>query len=573
MIYLDRVTFSYPGTSSAVLDDLSISVEAGEFISVLGGNGSGKTSFCRVLTGLIPHFYRGGFSGTATVNGLAITDHPVATLAGHVGYVYQDFENQLLRPRVGDDVAFSAVNYGHQDHHERARRAMQFLGIDHLADRIIWELSGGERHLVAIAGALALDPAVLVIDEPISQLDPIHARTVYERLGALNRETGTTIVVVEHFTEFVGEFCTHAALLESGTLRWKLSSREALGRIDELEEAGLAPPPVTRIAYSLGMSGQLPVTVEETRGRIAETFGSPAPAAIATFSKGKVRGARSAARAEGNPEVLARFREFGHYYLTLSGKRHQVLTDVDLEITSGERIAIVGGNGSGKSTLLKILAGIARPRAGSVEVCGLDTRKHRAETLSEWVSLVYQQAHEMFIEDSVRGDIGYFLHQRHRPDAGEVVDELIVEFGLQALAERDGRLLSGGQMRRASLAIAAGMQPRLLLLDEPTSSLDVANRTLILAMLERLDRWVSTAIIATHDMELVARWADRVISVADGGILSDLPTRAFFEDSARLRAARVREPQVVELSKALTGGTVALDSDEFLQMYERETCQ
>lgn len=572
MIDLRDVTFTYPGGVTSVLTDFTVTVHSGEFCAVLGGNGSGKTSFCRTLTGLIPHFYRGRFSGTATVAGHDVATSGVATLARHVGYVYQDFENQLIRPRVIDDAAFAPLNFGFADYQERGRRALELLGIESLAERIIWELSGGERHLVAIAGALALDPEVLVIDEPVSQLDPVHARVVYEKLAELNRGSGKTILVVEHFTEFVGEFASSVVLLADGAVKWKLPPEDALSRVDELLAADLAPPPVTRLCHRIGMAPPLPISVDAalpalrdyardtpTDTRRSQIVGLDLDDPDADLLD-DMSGARAAAVDRG--ETLVELRRFGHSYLTLSGDRRSVIANVDLRIGGGERVALVGANGSGKSTLLSLMAGLRRAQEGEVFILGHETSRIGAEHLSDWVALVYQQPHEMFIEDSVRGDIGYFMTQRGNPDSAALVAELLREFDLEALADRDGRLLSGGQMRRASLAIAAGMRPRLLLLDEPTSSLDVVNRRLIVRMLRRLDRWVSTTIVATHDMELVARWADRVVVLNERSVAGDLPTRDFFARTDLLRRCRIREPQVVALSRLLQSPRAALSVAE-----------
>lgn len=537
IISVKDVSYAYPGGGTPVLNHLDLEIEAGEFCAIVGGNGSGKTTLCKLLTGLVPHYYSGNCSGSVTVDGLGTANASVAEIAHRIGYVAQDFENQLLRPRVLEDVAFAPLNFGYPDHIERARLALGSLGLQDREQRVIWELSGGEKHLVALAGALALDPSIILVDEPVSQLDPVNAEAVYERLAELNRQ-GKTIVVVEHFAEFIGKYCSSVAFLEKGALRDKLPVREALSRVEEMEAAELAPPVSTVVAHRLGES-ELPITAQEA----AERFAGRLDYAVRPQSGQVERGATG--------RVLLDIRALYHHYIGLDGRPREVIRNVSLNIREGERVALVGANGSGKSTLLKIIAGLIRPREGKVFADGRDARKSAPEELAEIVSLVYQHPQEMFLEDEIEKDIRYFLDQRKRPDAVERTKGLMERFNLTALASRDGRLLSGGQMRRASLAIGAGMDPRILLLDEPTSSLDVANRRQVAAMLSALSGPGFCSIVATHDMELVAQWADRVIALREGKIVSDCSPEEFFSSDALCASARVREPECVELSRLL----------------------
>lgn len=562
IISVKDVSYTYPGGETPVLNHLDLEIEPGEFCAIVGGNGSGKTTLCKLLTGLIPHYHAGRCSGSVTVDGLGTANASVADIAHRIGYVAQDFENQLLRPRVLDDAAFAPLNFGYADHRERARKALSLLGLSAHENRVIWELSGGEKHLAALAGALALDPSIILVDEPVSQLDPVNAEIVYERLAELNR-AGKTVIVVEHFAEFIGRYCSSVAFLEKGTLKAKLPVREALSRVEELEAAELAPPVSTLVAHRLGEK-ELPITASEAAALFAPRLGKQDPAYPAeqssqTFKPRHAAGTTAddgseSAAASGNPgfgKVLLDIRALNHQYLGLDGRRRQVLRDVSFNIREGERVALVGSNGSGKSTLLKIMAGLIRPRDGKVFTNGMNARTASPEELAEAVSLVYQHPQEMFIEDEVEKDVRYFLDQRDRADADSRTKDLLDQFNLAGFARRDGRLLSGGQMRRASLAIGAGMDPRILLLDEPTSSLDTANRLQVSRMLSALDGPDFCAVVATHDMELAARWASRIIALREGKIVADCTTEEFFASPELCKTARVREPECVELSRLL----------------------
>jgi energy-coupling factor transport system ATP-binding protein len=264
------------------------------------------------------------------------------------------------------------------------------------------------------------------------------------------------------------------------------------------------------------------------------------------------------------PTPVITFRDVSHRYRMLDDRRKVVLDAVNLNLFDGERIALVGANGAGKSTLLKLIAGLERPTEGDIHVLGQNTRDVSPERLADDIALITQTPQRMFIEDSIRRDVGYYLKARNVPDADARVSQILDDFGLTELAERDGRLLSGGQMRRASLAIGAGMRPTVMLLDEPTSSLDRSNRRQIVEMLGTLERWVKTVIIATHDMEMVAEWAERIIVLREGRVIADAPPETIFGDTGLVERARIRPPQVIALSNALDIHPVRLSVDAFI---------
>ncbi len=269
LIHIQDLTFTYPGASTPILRNFSLDVEAGDFLAVVGNNGCGKSTLCKTLNGLIPHFIAGDFSGTVLVDGENTLDMDVGTLARRVGYVYQDFENQIVRPTVLDDASYACLNYGMEDYLDRGKKALELSGLSGREKDYIWQLSGGQTHLLALAGALALGPDVLILDEPIAQLDPAHADRIYQILRDLNQKQGKTIIVIEHHTEYIADYCRHVLLMKDGRAVWKLPVREALGRVEELEESSIFPPQVTIAASRLQKQGRylpcapLPVTVSE----------------------------------------------------------------------------------------------------------------------------------------------------------------------------------------------------------------------------------------------------------------------------------------------------------------------
>ncbi|MET9209091.1 ABC transporter ATP-binding protein [Streptomyces bacillaris] len=553
-VEVQGLSFRYPGAEHDSLTGVGLTIERGDFIAVVGGNGSGKTTLCKTFNGLIPHFWSGTYSGSVRVFGQDTTTTNVASLSHQVGYVYQDFGNQLVRPTVYDEVSFGPVNFGLTDWRERSDEALDLLGIAALRDHYTWQLSGGQQHLVALASILAMRPGLVVVDEPVAELDPERAEEIYRRLTDINRRLGTTVVVIEHHAEFVARYCKSVLLMAEGAPVWHLPVEEALSRSGELAAHGIPAPQVVRLARAVEPEGPVPLTVEQAVRWLDERGLHPAPAEIlpgpAAVTVAPAAGTGPPALPS-SPNVVASLRGVRHGYRNVHGGLTPVLRDVDLELREGERVALVGGNGAGKSTLLRLLTGLKVPRSGTVEVTDTNTRSVRPATLAEHVSYLYQRPEQMFLADSVRADIAMFPAGRGRPDTDALVDDILQRIRLTALADRDGRTLSGGQQRRATLGIGLAMTPALLLLDEPTSSLDVATRDDVIAMLDALADRIRCVVVATHDMHLVAEWATRVVALGDGRVLSDCDPAEFFADQDLLNRVRVVPPQITVLGTAL----------------------
>ncbi|MFC7140680.1 ABC transporter ATP-binding protein [Halosimplex aquaticum] len=569
LIRVEDYAFRYPGTDEFVLDGATLAVDTDEFLAVLGGNGSGKTTLCKAFNGLVPHFFEGETEGKVVVDGVDTTEASVGELSRTVGYVYQDFENQLVQPTVRREVEFGPLNYGFDDYRERATRALERLGVGHLAEQFIWELSGGQKHLVAVAGVLALDPEVIVVDEPAAQLDPGNAERVYDVLADL-RADGRGVVVIEHDTELVAEYADRVALVDDGAVRWTAPTPDALNRLDDLRERDIHPPAVTALGERLdvriggdennspdaGDEGRYPVTVDEAVDALADRpVTTPDGGARGVPSDGGGRDAAPDGDARDAPldgdASVVDVEDVCYGYRSMGSGKQRVLDGLSLSVERGEKVALVGSNGAGKSTLLKLVTGLVRPDAGTVEVLGTDTAETAPERLADDVVYVHQQPEEMFIEDSVEKDVGYYLRQRGREDADAVVDEVVDYLDLGAFRSADGRLLSIGQQRRASLAIALAMEPSVVLLDEPTGCLDVESRREVEAMLDSVERRVDAVVVATHDLQFVASWADRVVVLDDGRIAADAPPAEALTDAAIGAAASMRPPQAVQVSRRL----------------------
>ena len=559
VIETEHLTYSYPGSDKPTLKDVTVNIEKGDFLAIVGNNGCGKSTFCKTLNGLIPQFIGGDFKGSVKACELDTRTADVADLARKVGYVYQDFENQIIRPTVLDDASYACLNYAMTDYKERGLKALEQCGLSGKEDDFIWQLSGGQTHLLALAGAVSLQPEVLILDEPIAQLDPKHADGIYRVLKNLNENHGKTIIVIEHHTEYIADFCKHVMLLKDGELKWVLPTEEALQQVEELQECNIFPPQVTIAAHRMKRAGglndntPLPVTIEKAKDLFALKDDINTSATLIPSD---------------NSEAVASFRNVSVSYRTVKGEPHTVFKNLNLDINKGNKIALIGSNGAGKSTMMKLLVGLLKPGTGEVLLNGKSIKNVKPEALSRQISMVYQNPEDMFIKDSIYGDISYAMEVRNVENCMERTEELLKCFRLTELKDRDGRLLSGGQMRRASLAIGVALNPGILLLDEPTANLDIATRKEIMRTLEDMKEITETVVIATHDMQLVCEWAERIIVLYNGEVVADGNRNEIFGNPDIVNKVGIRPPEIFSLGQEINKDALCYTIDEFLDKFE-----
>ena len=559
MIEIRDLTYTYPGAEVPTLRGVDLEIERGDFLAIVGNNGCGKSTLCKVMNGLIPHFIAGEFTGTVEIDGASTLESEIGELAQKVGYVYQDFENQIVRPTVLDDASYACMNYAMKDYQEKGKQALKQCGLEGREQDYIWQLSGGQTHLLALAGAVSLQPDVLILDEPIAQLDPMHADRIYEVLRELNEKYGKTIIVIEHHTEYIADYCRNVLLLKDGHVEWKLPVGEALGRVEELRSCNIFPPQVTQAAYELeqngtlaGKGGGLPATIEDGK----KVFGN------LTYQREEPL---SGAGEKPLGEAVVSFRDVAVSYRSVKGEPRQIFRSLNLDLCKGEKIALIGSNGAGKSTLMKMMTGLLRPNAGNIRVKDVQVEDTRPERMSQYVSLVYQNPEDMFIKDSIEADISFAMQVRGEERWQERTRKLLERFHLTGLKDRDGRLLSGGQMRRASLAIGVALDPEILLLDEPTANLDIATRKEIMRTLKEMEDITETVMIATHDMQLVCEWADRIIVLYQGEVIADGSRDEIFGNQEILDTVGIRPPEIFSMAQALDKKAYCYTIDEFVK--------
>lgn len=517
MIEIKDLSYSYPNAENPAILDITTSIERGEFILLAGPSGAGKSTLLRSLNGLVPHYSGGCVKGRVTVDGIDVFANGPRRLSSVVGFVFQDPEAQNVLDVVEDELAFGLENaaVSSSQMHQRIDEVLKVLELTEMRDRQISTLSGGERQRLAIASVLVMQPKVIALDEPTSQLDPQSAADLMRFLVQLNDEWGLTIVLVEHRLERVVRYADRILYLENGRLT-----------LDEPMDQGLAhldpegSPPLVRLSRTLGWD-PMPLTTTEglEQAELASlNIHTPENSQDAMYPP------------SGDPLLRTSDLHFSY-------GNEAVLKGVALEVRSGEAVALVGKNGSGKSTLLKCLVGLLKPGKGDIWLQGKSVLGHDVSEICQEVAFLPQNPDDLLFAESVSEELEITL-QNHNLDPAQLTRspaELLERLELGDYADSYPRDLSVGQRQRVALGAVIVPEPRIVLLDEPTRGLDYGAKRRLMDM---WDQWRKEGIgflLVTHDVELIARACDRVLILERGIIIADGPTADVLDSSTIFR--------------------------------------
>ena len=536
MIHFDRVTVVYDGETRPVLNDVTLHIPEGELVLVVGRTGSGKSTLLRAVNGLVPHFTGGTLTGRVTVGGRDTRTHPPRELADLVGVVPQDPASGFVTDIVEDELAYGMESLGLAPDvmRRRVEETLDLLGLTELRDRALLSLSGGQQQRVAIGSVLTTHPKVLVLDEPTSALDPGAAEEVLAALQRLVHDLGVTVLLAEHRLERVVQYADRIVVVP-GNGEPIVSGRPAEVMID----APVAPP-VVALGRLAGWS-PLPLTVRDAR-RAADEL------------RRTLVGVRPPLRAVPDADATPT--------ASLHGVRVRfggvtALAGVDLEVATGEVVALMGRNGAGKSTLLGACVGLHKVESGTVRVGGLDPARLAARELVRQVGLVPQDPRDLLCSDRVSEEC--------RAADADVTAVPGTTRALLALLSPDiddsmhPRDLSEGQRLALALAVVLAGEPPLVLLDEPTRGLDYPAKEQLVITLRGLAARGHSIVLATHDVELAAEVATRVVVLADGEVVADGPTAEVVVGSPMFapQIAKVMAPDnwltVGEIERGLAG--------------------
>lgn len=553
---LSGVRFTYRGGSAPALDGIDLQIAPGELVAVLGPSGAGKSTLCLCLNGLIPHAVRGTFAGQVRVLGQPTTGRRVSQIAQDVGLVFQDFEAQLFSTSVELEVAFGLENFAVPvpEMRQRVAAALATVGLTGLERREPATLSGGQKQRLAIAAVLALQPRVLVMDEPTTDLDPLGKEAVFAVARRLRGQV--TLVIAEHETE-EAVAADRVVVLDRGRIAANGPPAQVLTRATWLEQRGVQP---VGAAHLLDALGEPPTLAVDQAVACLEERGWHVPdGAWAELLR------RDAARAAGYGEPLIEVQNLEHRY----PNGFKALDGVNLTIRRGEFVAIVGQNGSGKTTLAKAIAGLLSPTGGQVRVAGRPTGSYGAAGLGRVVGYVFQNPDHQIFAETVWDEVA-FGPRNHGVPPAEVrarVEEALAAVGLAGREQEDPFALTKGERQRVAVASVLATRPQVIILDEPTTGLDYREQRQMMDLVARLQAAGHTIVCITHSMWVVAEYAHRTVVMAGGRILLDGPTRQVLAQEEVLRQAHLKPPQVTAITTRL--GRTLLSVAECVQALRR----
>ena len=515
---VENLTFSFPETDKEVLKEVSFSVRRGEFVVIFGESGSGKTTLLKLLKKeLSPHGKR---KGQIFYDGVNLDDIEHRTSSSEIGYVMQNPDDQLVMDKVWHELAFGLENIGLPPHVIRRRigETANFFGIHHWFHKKTTDLSGGQKQLLNLASAMVMEPKVLLLDEPTSQLDPIAASDLMNTLQKLNRDLGLTIIMVEHRLEEALPLADQVMLMESGSLLFKERAAVIGQRLKEISVHHKmldALPSAMRIFNGLDGKGESPLTIRD--GMIF----------LSNYCDNRIDHLAKPSVLEQDDPVL----EVKNAWFRYDRECPDILEGVNLKVNKSEIVSILGGNGSGKTTLLSTLAGLCRPYKGNVLINGQRMNKYKGKELYRHnIALLPQDPQLLFVKTTVREDYKDIskIMKYTKSETEDNINRVAELLSIKHLLDVHPANLSGGEQQKAALGKLLLLKPKILLLDEPTKGIDVFSKKTLHTILFDLKKQGVTIIIVTHDIEFSAKVSDRCGLFFDGEIISiDSPVSFF----------------------------------------------
>ena len=542
---IENLTFAYPVRENApTLQNVNLHIGRGEYVVVCGKSGSGKTTLLRHLKSVLtPH---GSRSGKILFDGVPLESVPQGEQAAKIGYVMQSPEDQIVTDKVWHELAFGLENLG-VDQKTMAARVSEmacYFGIADWFHKDVVTLSGGQKQLLNLASIMAMQPEVLILDEPTSQLDPIAASDFLNTVRKINIELGTTVIITEHRLEDIFPYADRAIVMDGG----RVIADDTPGHIGKLlweqkNDMFAAMPTPVRVFYGANGEGSCPLTVREGRTWLSRSF--PETPKFLTPEAEKEEAEEK--------EIVLSLKELWFRYEKDSP---DILRGVTAQIRAGSIHAIVGGNGAGKSTMLKAVCGICKPYRGKITIFGKPIEKYRPSQLFQnCVAMLPQDPKSLFVKKTVREDLLEMTKD------GALLESVAATCQITHLLQSHPYDLSGGEQQRAALAKVLLTNPRLLLLDEPTKGIDSFFKETFAQILQTLKDRGITVILVSHDVEFCAKYADRVSMFFDGQLLTTDTPRNFFGNNSFYTTAANRMSRHVF--------TCAVTAEDVVQLYRR----
>lgn len=554
-IEIKGLSFTYKNSDSEVLKDVDLSIEEGKFTVIMGRTGAGKTTLAMLPNGIIPQLVEGTVKGTIIAGGKDSSKYRVQTMAREIGLVLQDPETQIFGRTVDEDTAFGPRNYlvPRDEIKERIKRALDKVRLDGYEKRQTSQLSGGEKQRLAIAGILAMDPSIIILDEPTSELDPIGREEIYSTMVSLQKDQKKTVVAVEHSSQEISEKADNIVVLSDAHVVWQGSPKDFFRELDLVERYGIKPLPVSKVGWELYKKGfiakeEIPLTVDDAYSLVLRLL------------DGRKLGFSPAEVPRQERTKLIEVNDVHYQY----DKSKEALKGVSFDIYEGDYVALIGQNGAGKTTLAKHFNSLFKPTSGRILVCGKDTKNEEPNTLAEQIGYVFQNPDNQIFSTSVYKEMEYGLKalKLSEEEMSKRIHEIAKLLDIEKVLEEHPFSLGKGERQRVAVASILVLKPKILVVDEPTTGQDWDGIQNMMKLIDELHANGTTIVMITHDMDVVATHANRVIVMAKGSMVADGSVRDVFKQEKALKDAYVARPQIPELSERLGLQGMALTAQE-----------
>lgn len=542
IITIENLKYKYPDTDKLALDGISLSIEKGEFIGIVGQNGAGKSTLCQAIVGLVPQFYHGAYGGTVRVKERLADQVPVQEMCEDVGLIFQNPFNQLsgAKDTVYGEVAYGLQNLGveREEMKSRIEKVLKQLDIWQYCDRNPFDLSGGQMQRVAIASILVMQPEVMILDEPTSQLDPEGTEEVFKVVDQLSK-SGKTIIMIEQKLEKMAKYCDRLILMHDGKVV-DFDTPEKIFAREDLYELGVEPPAFVRISKMYGLSnpdGTFPTTLEAT-ARLFEQQGN-----LSDMAENLKTGKKQYYPIQ-EKEELFKIENLSFSYQ----KNVPVLEHLHLSLDH-RTTAIIGQNGAGKTTLVRLLKGLLKPVSGAIYFGGEDISKKTVAMLAGKVGYVFQNPDDQIFKYQVLDEVMFGpLNIGMTPEkAKEEALKALEMMGLSGKEEENPYDLEMYERKMVAIASVVAMDTDVVILDEPTIAQDYLGKKRIGDMIAELSGSGKLVIAILHDMDFVSENFERVIVMAHGSVLADGTSKEVFAENEVLKEARLQKPYMTQL--------------------------
>ena len=558
IIVFEDFSFRYKSQTSETLHHINLVISRGEKVLILGPSGSGKSTIGNCINGLIPFSYEGEITGSCTVAGIRTTEANIFTLSKHVGTVQQDSDAQFIGLSVGEDIAFSLENEAtpRSVMLEKVDAAARTVGMEAFLGEVPYDLSGGQKQKVALAGVLHNDEEILLFDEPLAALDPAMGMTSVDLIDRIHREHDKTVIIIEHRLEDVlYRHVDRIILVSEGTITLDTTPDELLGQ-DILKDLGIREPLYISAHKNVGvtfgpedhLSDIETLDISRYREKLVSHFKANEP----TLSDVGV-----------SDETILEAEDVSFRY-----GAEDVLKNISFKIRKGERICVIGKNGAGKSTLAKLLCGIIKPRTGTITFRGENCAKYSIRDLGRLIGYVMQNPNQMLVKDMIRDEVrlAMELNGYSEEEMEKNVETVLKMCDLYGMRNWPVGVLSYGQKKRVTIASILSLRPEILIVDEPTAGQDYRHYTEIMRFLENLNREYGIAILfITHDMHLAIEYTDRAMVFTDGELIADDYVFRVLSNPDIIARASLKQTSLVSLADQ-----AGLDPERFIHAFIEE---